>query len=129
MSEFMHVVPAACTNCWAWHPGGHFGAALFVMPATQVDVLSVVFALPCCVLCVLCCVLCLAAAVCAVPQHRLWIMSINNFSSTYYAPLLFRPLAYLRGLRGLFGEHCAAIWADTCVHHHSGDCRKDSSHT
>lgn len=44
-----------------------------------------------------------AAATSAVPGRRLWLLSFHNFISTYYAPLLFRPLAYLRGLRNLFG--------------------------
>lgn len=47
-------------------------------------------------------VLCLCC--CAVPRGRLWLLSFHNFISTYYAPLLFRPLSYLRGLRNLFGE-------------------------
>lgn len=38
-----------------------------------------------------------------MPGRRLWLLSFHNFISTYYAPLLFRPLAYLRGLRNLFG--------------------------
>lgn len=50
--------------------------------------------------CVSCCVLVAPA----VPGRRLWLLSFHNFISTYYAPLLFRPLAYLRGLRNLFGE-------------------------
>jgi hypothetical protein len=45
------------------------------------------------------------AAAAAVPDRRLWLLSLHNFASTYYAPLLFRPLSYLRGLRALFGEH------------------------
>jgi hypothetical protein len=44
------------------------------------------------------------AAPVAVPGRRLWLLSFHNFISTYYAPLLFRPAAYLRGLRNLFGE-------------------------
>jgi hypothetical protein len=40
----------------------------------------------------------------AVPGRRLWLLSFHNFISTYYAPLLFRPAAFLRGLRNLFGE-------------------------
>ena len=50
------------------------------------------------------CVLLLCAS--AVPGRRLWLLSFHNFISTWYAPLLFRPLAYLRGLRNLFGEDC-----------------------
>jgi hypothetical protein len=46
-----------------------------------------------------------AAAAAAVPGRRLWLLSCHNFVSTYYAPLLFRPLSYLRGLRALFGEY------------------------
>jgi hypothetical protein len=49
-----------------------------------------------------CALLVIAAA--AVPGRRLWLLSFHNFISTYYAPLLFRPLSYLRGLRALFGE-------------------------
>ncbi|WIA34447.1 hypothetical protein OEZ86_012780 [Tetradesmus obliquus] len=39
-----------------------------------------------------------------VPGRRLWLLSAHNFASSYYAPLLFRPLSYLRGLRALFGD-------------------------
>ncbi|WIA14272.1 hypothetical protein OEZ85_002806 [Tetradesmus obliquus] len=39
-----------------------------------------------------------------VPRRRLWLLSAHNFASSYYAPLLFRPLSYLRGLRALFGD-------------------------
>jgi hypothetical protein len=43
----------------------------------------------------------------AVPGRRLWLLSAHNFASTYYAPLLFRPLSFLRGLRNLFGGSAA----------------------
>ncbi|WP_088894169.1 TIGR04283 family arsenosugar biosynthesis glycosyltransferase [Leptolyngbya ohadii] len=33
-----------------------------------------------------------------------WITSLHNYLKTYYAPLLFRPHLFLRGLRLLFGD-------------------------
>lgn len=33
-----------------------------------------------------------------------WGISLHNFLKTYYAPLLFRPHLFLRGLRLLFGD-------------------------
>lgn len=33
-----------------------------------------------------------------------WGVSLHNFLKTYYAPLLFRPHLFLRGLRLLFGD-------------------------
>lgn len=33
-----------------------------------------------------------------------WGISLHNFLKTYYAPLLFRPLLFLKGLRLLFGD-------------------------
>lgn len=33
-----------------------------------------------------------------------WWMSLHNFLKTYYAPLLFRPHLFFRGLRLLFGD-------------------------
>lgn len=81
------------------------------------------------------------------PKGRLWVMSIHNFISTYYAPLLFRPLSFARGLRNLFGDQtlfCRACdfksvggfdarWpimedTDLCVRlHHAGPCRHSSA--
>lgn len=77
-----------------------------------------------------------------VPGRRRWLLSFHNFISTYYAPLLFRPLSYLQGLRNLFGDQtmfCRACdfqavggfddkWAimedtDLCVRmHEAGPC-------
>lgn len=34
----------------------------------------------------------------------LWLPTIHQFVSTYYAPALFAPLAFLRGLRCMFGD-------------------------
>ena len=33
-----------------------------------------------------------------------WSFSLNNYLKTYYAPLLFRPHLFFRGLRVLFGD-------------------------
>ena len=33
-----------------------------------------------------------------------WSFSLNNYLKTYYAPLLFRPHLFVRGLRILFGD-------------------------
>lgn len=37
-------------------------------------------------------------------QTTRWGVSLHNYLKTYYAPLLFRPLLFLRGLRLLFGD-------------------------
>ena len=34
-----------------------------------------------------------------------WGTSLHNWAKTYYGPLLFRPLLFLRGARLLFGDH------------------------
>lgn len=40
-----------------------------------------------------------------VGSHKTrWWMSLHNFLKTYYAPLLFRPHLFFRGLRLLFGD-------------------------
>lgn len=58
-----------------------------------------------CLFCKLhCCCAAAFAVLLSVPGRRLWLMSFHNFISTYYAPLLFRPLSFVRGLRALFGE-------------------------
>lgn len=33
-----------------------------------------------------------------------WLVSLHNYLKTYYAPLLFRPHLFLKGLRLLFGD-------------------------
>jgi rSAM/selenodomain-associated transferase 2 len=38
------------------------------------------------------------------PIETQWGISIHNFLKTYYAPLLFRPHLFFRGLRLLFGD-------------------------
>lgn len=40
----------------------------------------------------------------AGPQTTRWGVSLHNYLKTYYAPLLFRPHLFLRGLRLLFGD-------------------------
>lgn len=37
-------------------------------------------------------------------QTTRWGISLHNYLKTYYAPLLFRPLLFCRGLRLLFGD-------------------------
>ncbi len=39
------------------------------------------------------------------PGGVLWATSFHNWIKTWYAPLLFRPLLFWRGLRLLFGDH------------------------
>src|ERR1700757_2673755 len=39
------------------------------------------------------------------PDRVRWGTSFHNWIKTWYAPLLFRPLFFLRGLRLLFGDH------------------------
>jgi glycosyltransferase involved in cell wall biosynthesis len=34
-----------------------------------------------------------------------WGTSLHNWAKTYYGPMLFRPLMFLRGARLLFGDH------------------------
>ncbi|MBW4551407.1 MAG: TIGR04283 family arsenosugar biosynthesis glycosyltransferase [Aphanocapsa sp. GSE-SYN-MK-11-07L] len=38
------------------------------------------------------------------PQVTRWGVSLHNYLKTYYAPLLFRPHLFLKGLRLLFGD-------------------------
>ncbi len=38
------------------------------------------------------------------PSKTQWGISIHNFLKTYYAPLLFRPRLFFKGLRLLFGD-------------------------
>jgi rSAM/selenodomain-associated transferase 2 len=49
-------------------------------------------------------------------QTTRWGISLHNYLKTYYAPLLFRPHLFLRGLRLLFGDQVMfcrreAFWA------------------
>lgn len=37
-------------------------------------------------------------------QTTRWLMSLHNYLKTYYAPLLFRPHLFCKGLRLLFGD-------------------------
>jgi len=39
------------------------------------------------------------------PDRVRWGTSLHNWAKTYYGPLLFRPLLFLRGARLLFGDH------------------------
>ena len=39
------------------------------------------------------------------PDRVRWGTSFHNWVKTWYAPLLFRPLLFLRGARLLFGDH------------------------
>ena len=39
------------------------------------------------------------------PDRVRWGTSFHNWIKTWYAPLLFRPLLFLRGVRLLFGDH------------------------
>ncbi len=39
-----------------------------------------------------------------------WGISLHNYLKTYYAPLLFRPLLFGRGLRLLFGDQAIFCW-------------------
>lgn len=40
----------------------------------------------------------------AGPQTTRWGVSLHNFLKTYYAPLIFRPYWFFKGLRLLFGD-------------------------
>jgi len=40
----------------------------------------------------------------ASSQHTRWGFSLHNYLKTYYAPLLFRPHLFFKGLRLLFGD-------------------------
>ncbi len=41
----------------------------------------------------------------AGPDKTRWISTFHNWIKTWYAPMIFRPLGFLRGLRLLFGDH------------------------
>lgn len=41
----------------------------------------------------------------AGPEKTRWVSTFHNWIKTWYAPLLFRPLSFFRGLRLLFGDH------------------------
>jgi GT2 family glycosyltransferase len=41
----------------------------------------------------------------AGPDQTRWASTFHNWIKTWYAPLLFRPLSFMRGLRLLFGDH------------------------
>jgi len=41
----------------------------------------------------------------AGPDGRRPVSTFHNWIKTWYAPLLFRPLSFMRGLRLLFGDH------------------------
>lgn len=41
--------------------------------------------------------------------EKLHFMSGHNFIKTWYAPLLFRPASYMRGLRLLFGDQAMCV--------------------
>lgn len=43
-------------------------------------------------------------SVMAGPQTTRWGVSLHNYLKTYYAPLLFRPHLFVKGLRLLFGD-------------------------
>lgn len=50
------------------------------------------------------------------PGRTRWVTSFHNYIKTFYAPLLFRPISFLRGGRLLFGDQvmiCRAedFWA------------------
>ncbi|GBF91790.1 hypothetical protein Rsub_04895 [Raphidocelis subcapitata] len=44
-----------------------------------------------------------------VPGRRLHLMTAHNTAKTWYAPLLFRPLSFARGLRCLFGDQTICV--------------------
>lgn len=39
------------------------------------------------------------------PDKTRWVTTAHNWAKTWYAPLLFRPALFLRGVRLLFGDH------------------------
>jgi hypothetical protein len=49
-----------------------------------------------------------AAAAATAPTAVLWGPTLHNFTSTFYAPLLFKPASYAAGLRCLFGDQ--SLW-------------------
>ena len=45
-------------------------------------------------------------------RRTFWGMSAHNVAKTFYAPLLFRPLSFARGLRVLFGDQAMFVRAE-----------------
>jgi len=41
----------------------------------------------------------------AGPLKTRWVSTFHNWIKTWYAPMIFRPISFLRGLRLLFGDH------------------------
>lgn len=41
----------------------------------------------------------------AGPEKTRWVSTFHNWIKTWYAPLMFRPVGFFRGLRLLFGDH------------------------
>lgn len=41
----------------------------------------------------------------AGPSKTRWVSTFHNWIKTWYAPLIFRPISFFRGLRLLFGDH------------------------
>jgi glycosyltransferase involved in cell wall biosynthesis len=41
----------------------------------------------------------------AGPLKTRWVSTFHNWIKTWYAPLIFRPVSFFRGLRLLFGDH------------------------
>jgi len=54
------------------------------------------------------------------PNQVCWGTSFHNWAKTYYGPLLFHPLRFLRGLRLLFGDHAMFFRRDTFLE--AGGC-------
>ena len=52
---------------------------------------------------------CRFATLIELPDKVLWFNTAHNFFKTYYAPLLFRPLSFVRGLRLLFGDQSMSV--------------------
>jgi rSAM/selenodomain-associated transferase 2 len=50
-------------------------------------------------------------------QTTRWGISLHNYLKTYYAPLLFKPHLFFKGLRLLFGDQVIF-----CRHNDFGDC-------
>lgn len=49
----------------------------------------------------------------AGPQGTRWGSTFHNWIKTFYAPLIFRPDLFLRGVRLLFGDHAMFFrWGD-----------------
>lgn len=48
----------------------------------------------------------------SVPNKTFWAMSLHNVLKTFYCPLLFQPVSFVKGLRLLFGDQamfCRAV--------------------